>query len=48
MTRIIRVASVILGLVWTQSAIGEPSLKDLAARTEVRGIETLTLTISSS
>ena len=44
MTRIIRVASVILGLVWAQSAVAEPSLKDLAARTEVRAIETLTLT----
>src|SRR5262249_3152810 len=44
MTLIIRVASVILGLVWAQSAVADPSLKDLAARTEVRAIETLTLT----
>jgi len=33
-----------MGLVWAQSAVAEPSLKDLAARTEVRAIETLTLT----
>src|SRR5262245_55361495 len=44
MTRIIRVSWVILGLVWAQSAMADPSLKDLAARTEVRAIETLTLT----
>jgi dienelactone hydrolase len=29
---------------WVQPAIGDPSLKDLAARTELRSIETLTLT----
>jgi dienelactone hydrolase len=34
----------ILGLAWAQSAAADPSLKDLAARTEVRAIETLTLT----
>src|SRR5262245_66637434 len=44
MTRIIRIASVILGLVWSRPAIGERSLKDRALRTEVRAIETLTLT----
>jgi dienelactone hydrolase len=31
-------------LMWAQSAVADPSLKDLAARTEVRPIETLTLT----
>jgi dienelactone hydrolase len=44
MTRALRAAYVIVGLVWTQSAAADPSLKDLAARTEVRAIETLTLT----
>src|SRR5712692_3520774 len=31
-------------LMWAQSAVADPNLKDLAARTEVRPIETLTLT----
>src|SRR6266550_7556803 len=44
MTRIFQAAWLILGLAWAQSAVAEPSLKDLAARTEVRAIETLTLT----
>jgi dienelactone hydrolase len=44
MTRALRAAYVIVGLVWAQSAAADPSLKDLAARTEVRAIETLTLT----
>jgi dienelactone hydrolase len=44
MTHIVLVAWVIFGLAWTQSAIADPSLKDLAARTELRAIETLTLT----
>jgi dienelactone hydrolase len=44
MTRALWAACVIVGLVWAQSAIADPSLKDLAARTEVRAIETLTLT----
>ncbi|HEY2923106.1 MAG TPA: hypothetical protein VGK77_29360 [Candidatus Binatia bacterium] len=34
----------ILGLGWAPSAVADPSLKDLAARTELRAIETLTLT----
>jgi cephalosporin-C deacetylase-like acetyl esterase len=37
-------ALVIFALVWTQSALAEPTLKDLATRTELRAIETLTLT----
>ena len=44
MTRALRAACVIVGLVWAQSVLADPSLKDLAARTEVRAIETLTLT----
>ena len=44
MTRALRAACVMVGLVWAQSAVADPSLKDLAARTEVRAIETLTLT----
>jgi dienelactone hydrolase len=34
----------ILGLAWAQSAAADPSLQDLASRTEVRAIESLTLT----
>jgi len=37
-------AALALGSMWIQSAAADPSLKDLAARTEVRPIETLTLT----
>ena len=44
MTRALRAACVIVVLACAQSAVAEPSLKDLAARTEVRAIETLTLT----
>jgi dienelactone hydrolase len=44
MTRIFQAVWLILGLAWAQWAVAEPSLKDLAARTEVRAIETLTLT----
>src|SRR5947208_6838982 len=44
MIRIFPVAGVIVVLAWAQSAVADPSLKDLAARTEVRPIETLTLT----
>ena len=45
MTRALRAAWVIVGLAWAQPAVADPSLKDLAARTEVRAIETLTLTV---
>jgi dienelactone hydrolase len=44
MTGALRAACVIVGLVWAQSALADPSLKDLAARTELRVVETLTLT----
>src|SRR5262249_28851995 len=44
MARIFQAVWLILGLAWAQWATAEPSLKDLAARTEVRAIETLTLT----
>ena len=44
MTRIFQGGCLILGLAWAQSAVADPSVKDLAARTEVRAIETLTLT----
>src|SRR5437763_8508745 len=44
MTRILRVACVILGAAAAQPASAEPSVADLAARTELRAIETLTLT----
>ena len=43
MTRIFPAVWVILGLAWAQSAVADPSLKDLAARTELRAFETLTL-----
>jgi dienelactone hydrolase len=44
MTRALGLVCVIVGLAWAQPAIADPSLKDLAARTELRAIETLTLT----
>jgi dienelactone hydrolase len=44
MARIFQAVWLILGLAWAQWAAAEPSLKDLAARTELRAIETLTLT----
>src|SRR5262245_17017557 len=42
--RTLRTACVILGLLGTQSALAEPSIADLAARMELRAVETLTLT----
>ena len=45
MKRIFPVASVIVVLIWAQSAIADPSVKDLAARTEIHPIETLTLSV---
>src|SRR5947209_1944568 len=44
MTRMLRASCAILGLAWTQVAAAEPSSTDLAARTELRAVETLTLT----
>ena len=44
MTRSLRLACVIVSLAWVQPAVADPSLKDLAVRTELRAIETLTLT----
>jgi dienelactone hydrolase len=44
MKRALLAACVIIGWAWAQSAVADPSLKDLAARTELRAIETLTLT----
>ena len=43
MTRVLRAACVILGVAGAQSALAEPSVTDLAARIELRAIETLTL-----
>jgi len=43
MTQTFRLLSLVLGLVWAQSAAADPSVKDLAARTELHPIETLTL-----
>src|SRR5712691_11645989 len=43
MTRILRAFCAILGLAWAHMAAAEPSSTDLAARTELRAIETLTL-----
>jgi dienelactone hydrolase len=37
-------ACAIIGVAWMQAAAAEPSLRDLAQRTEIRAIETLTLT----
>src|SRR5215510_485210 len=45
MTQTFRLLSLVLGLVWAQSAAADPSLKDLAARTELHPIETLTLSV---
>ena len=45
MTRALRVACVVVSFAWAQSAIADPSVKDLAARTEVYPIETLTLSV---
>jgi dienelactone hydrolase len=44
MIRALQGACVIVGLMWAQWAQADPSLKDLAARTELRAVETLTLT----
>jgi dienelactone hydrolase len=44
MIRALQGACVIVGLAWAQWAQAEPSLKDLATRTELRAVETLTLT----
>ena len=43
MTQTFRLLSLVLGLVWAQSAAADPSVKDLAARTELHPIETLTV-----
>jgi dienelactone hydrolase len=43
MTHVLNAACVIAGIAWAQAALAEPSLNDLAARTELRAIETLTL-----
>ena len=37
-------ACAIIGVAWMQAAAAEPSLRDLAQRTELRAFETLTLT----
>jgi dienelactone hydrolase len=42
--RTLGTACVILGVLGTQSALAEPSVADLAARMELRAVETLTLT----
>jgi dienelactone hydrolase len=44
MTRVLLTAFVIVVIVWAPWALADPSLKDLATRTELRVIETLTLT----
>jgi dienelactone hydrolase len=44
MKRLLLAAFVIVGAAWARSAVADPSVKDLAARTELRPIETLTLT----
>jgi dienelactone hydrolase len=43
-TGLLRAAGVILGVASAQAAMAEPSLNDLAARIELRAIETLTIT----
>src|SRR5438132_8516924 len=43
MTRVVRAACIFLGVAAAQTAAAEPSLTDLAPRTELRAIETLTL-----
>lgn len=44
MKRRLSTACAILGIAWAQAAMAEPSITDLAARTELRAIPTLTLT----
>jgi dienelactone hydrolase len=44
MRQAVAAAALACASVWAQSAAADPSLKDLAARTELRPIETLTLT----
>jgi dienelactone hydrolase len=44
MTRAFRALCVIVACAWAQPVPADPNLKDLAARTELRSIETLTLT----
>jgi hypothetical protein len=47
MTGGLRIASAIIGIAGlfsTQAAVAEPGLNDLAARIELRPVETLTLT----
>ena len=43
MKQVIAATWLILGIACTQPAIADPSFKDLAARTELHPIETLTL-----
>jgi len=45
MTRALRVACLVVSFAWAQSAIADPSVKDLAARTELHPIETLALSV---
>ena len=45
MRRALRVICVVVGWAWAQSAIADPSVKDLAARTELQPIETLTVSV---
>jgi dienelactone hydrolase len=45
MARIFQAVWLFLGLAWAQSAIADPSVKDLAARTELHPIETLALSV---
>lgn len=45
MTRALRVVCVVVSFAWAQPAIADPTVKDLAARTEVHPIETLALSV---
>ena len=45
MTHALRAACVVLSLLWVQTAVAEPTVRDLAARTEVHPIQTLTVSV---
>lgn len=45
MTRALRAACVVVSFVWAQPAVADPSVKDLAVRTEVHPLQTLTVSV---
>lgn len=45
MTHALRAACLVLSLLWVKAAVAEPTVRDLAARTEVHPIQTLTVSV---